>query len=61
MVRATAYGEHALGSRIYGGKTIRRIDWNAARNDVQRFLPLREQEGLRAWNTDFFLNRLTYL
>lgn len=37
---------------------IRRIDWTAARADVQRFLPLREQEGLRAWNTDFFLHYL---
>jgi len=33
---------------------IRRIDWGAARDDVQRFLPLREQEGLLAWSADFF-------
>ena len=38
--------------------TIRRIDWSAARDDVQRFLPLREQEGLRAWSADFFLHHL---
>jgi len=38
---------------------IRRIDWTAARNDVQRFLPLREQEGIRAWSADFFLHQLT--
>ncbi|MHB8782044.1 MAG: nucleotidyl transferase AbiEii/AbiGii toxin family protein [Desulfobacteria bacterium] len=38
--------------------TIRRIDWPAARDDVQRFLPLREQEGLRAWSADFFLHHL---
>lgn len=37
---------------------IRRIDWTAARNDVQRFLPLREQEGIRAWSADFFLHQL---
>jgi predicted nucleotidyltransferase component of viral defense system len=37
---------------------IRRIDWTAARADVQRFLPLREQEGLRAWSADFFLYHL---
>ena len=37
---------------------IRRIDWRAARADVQRFLPLREQEGLRTWSMDFFLNQL---
>lgn len=38
--------------------TIRRIDWSAARDDVQRFLPLSEQEGLRAWSADFFLHHL---
>lgn len=38
--------------------TIRRIDWAGARNDVQRFLPLREQEGLRVWGADFFLHQL---
>lgn len=37
---------------------IRRVDWNAARDDVQRFLPLREQEGLRFWNADLFLHQL---
>ncbi len=37
---------------------IRRIDWDTTRNDVQRFLPLREQEGLRSWNSDFFLQYL---
>jgi len=37
---------------------IRRIDWTAARDDVQRFVPLREQEGLRAWSVDFFLYQL---
>ena len=38
--------------------TIRRIDWTAARQDVQRFLPLREQDGLNAWGVDFFLHFL---
>ena len=37
---------------------IRRMDWTAARDDVQRFLPLREQEGIRAWSVDFFLYQL---
>jgi predicted nucleotidyltransferase component of viral defense system len=37
---------------------IQRIDWTAARADVQRFLPLREQEGLRTWSADFFLHFL---
>ena len=38
--------------------TIRRIDWPTATTDVQRFLPAREQEGLRLWGTDFFLHHL---
>lgn len=37
---------------------IRRIRWTTARDDVQRFLPLREQEGLRAWGVDFFMQQL---
>jgi len=37
---------------------IRRIDWHTVRADIQRFLPLREQEGLRTWSADFFLNQL---
>jgi hypothetical protein len=37
---------------------IRRIDWAAAREDVRRFLPLREQEGIRAWSADFFSYQL---
>ena len=40
---------------------IRRIDWNVARTDVGRFLPLREQEGLRAWSAPFFLHHLARL
>ncbi|NLB65840.1 MAG: nucleotidyl transferase AbiEii/AbiGii toxin family protein [Lentisphaerae bacterium] len=31
-----------------------RIDWRLAVQDVQRFLPLREQEGLTHWNAEFF-------
>jgi len=37
---------------------IRHIDWHTVRADIQRFLPLREQEGLRTWSADFFLNQL---
>ncbi|MDY0144585.1 MAG: nucleotidyl transferase AbiEii/AbiGii toxin family protein [Kiritimatiellia bacterium] len=33
---------------------IARIDWRLAVQDVQRFLPLREQEGLAQWNAAFF-------
>ena len=43
------------------GIVIRRIDWNLAKQDVQRFLPQREQEGLQAWNSDFFLHFLSRL
>ena len=34
---------------------IGQIDWSAARQDVQRFLPLREQESLSLWGSEFFL------
>jgi hypothetical protein len=40
------------------GTAIRRIDWTAARNDVQRFLPLSDQAGLRIWSADFFRHHL---
>lgn len=43
------------------GAAIRRIDWAAARQDVQRFVPLSEQEGLRLWSPDFFLHHLERL
>jgi predicted nucleotidyltransferase component of viral defense system len=43
------------------GQTIRRIDWTLAKQDVQRFLPQREQEGLQAWSSDFFLHFLSRL
>jgi len=36
-------------------KTIREIDWNAAQHDIQRFLPKKEQRGIREWSMDFFL------
>lgn len=38
---------------------IERIDWAVARQDVERFLPLREQEGLTLWNAAFFLHHLS--
>ena len=37
---------------------IDEIDWGAVRRDVQRFLPLREQETLKLWDRDFFLYHL---
>jgi len=43
------------------GATIRRIDWSLAKQDVQRFLPQREQEGLQFWSSDFFLHFLNRL
>jgi hypothetical protein len=39
-------------------QVIAGIDWIAARNDVQRFLPTSEQEGLFAWGTDLFKQQL---
>jgi len=40
---------------------IGRIDWTAARDDVRRFLPLGEQEGLGSWSADFFLHELAQM
>jgi predicted nucleotidyltransferase component of viral defense system len=40
---------------------IRRIDWRQARADVARFVPGREQEGLRAWSTALFAQLLEQL
>lgn len=42
-------------------KRIAEIDWQAARRDVERFLPLREQEALKLWSRDFFLHHLGVL
>lgn len=39
-------------------EAISRIDWRTAVQDVQRFLPLREQEGLKHWNAEFFTYHL---
>jgi len=50
-----AWLEATLKKRITG------IDWGIARRDVQRFLPLREQETLELWGRDFFLHQLAIL
>jgi len=42
-------------------KRILEIDWKTARRDVERFLPLREQETLKLWGRDFFLHHLGLL
>jgi predicted nucleotidyltransferase component of viral defense system len=42
-------------------KRIAEIDWQAVRRDVERFLPLREQETLKLWGRDFFLHHLGVL
>ena len=34
------------------------IDWRIARSDVQRFLPTKEQEGLKVWSENFFLHQV---
>ncbi|MBN2245067.1 MAG: nucleotidyl transferase AbiEii/AbiGii toxin family protein [Candidatus Aminicenantes bacterium] len=42
-------------------KRILEIDWKTVRHDVERFLPLREQESLKLWDRDFFLHHLGLL
>jgi len=42
-------------------KRIGTVDWGVVRQDVQRFLPLREQEALNLWDREFFLHYLTLL
>jgi hypothetical protein len=42
-------------------KKITETNWEIARQDVQRFLPLREQEALRLWEQEFFLHHLGIL
>jgi hypothetical protein len=34
---------------------ILELDWKAVREDVRRFLPLRDQQGLNLWSAQFFL------
>jgi predicted nucleotidyltransferase component of viral defense system len=40
---------------------IAQIDWNAARQDVARFLKPQELASLELWSTDFFYSRLDKL
>lgn len=40
---------------------ISELDWDSVREDVQRFLPMRELEGLELWSEDFFLYQLGIL
>jgi predicted nucleotidyltransferase component of viral defense system len=42
-------------------KRIVEIDWQVARRDVERFLPLREQATLELWGRDFFSHHLGLL
>ena len=37
-------------------RRIKEIDWDKAREDVRRFLPLKEQQNLDQWSRDFFLH-----
>ncbi len=39
-------------------QVITHMDWRAAGNDVKRFLPAWEQEGLRAWGVDLYMQQL---
>ncbi len=42
-------------------KRIAEVDWKSARRDVERFVPLREQESLNLWGREFFLHHLALL
>jgi predicted nucleotidyltransferase component of viral defense system len=42
-------------------KRIEELDWAAARADVERFLPAREQEALVLWKPELFLYQLERL
>ena len=42
-------------------EVIRRIEWTLARDDVRRFLPLREQVGLHSWGVEFFMQLLAMM
>jgi len=42
-------------------KRIAEVDWKSARRDVERFVPLREQEALNLWGREFFLHHLALL
>ncbi len=53
QVRATVSWLHDQMADV-----IAHIDWTKARNDVQRFLPQMEQEGLRVWGRELFMQQL---
>ncbi len=40
---------------------IVQVDWEAARQDVTRFIPSKEQDSLALWNPDLFLYYLDRL
>lgn len=42
-------------------KRMHEIDWDIARQDVEKFLGPKEVEGLALWSTTFFLSRLDKL
>ena len=39
-------------------QTIKQIDWEAAKNDVKRFVVAHEVASIDIWCSDFFLDRL---
>jgi predicted nucleotidyltransferase component of viral defense system len=43
------------------GSSISEMDWNSVRQDVHRFIPLREQDNLALWSMDFFSYQLNSL
>lgn len=42
-------------------KRITQIDWESVQQEIQRFLPLEEQESLKLWGQEFFLHLLNLL
>lgn len=46
---------HALHEKISS------INWVTAKNDVKRFIPMRDSSGIELWNVDFFLHHINKL
>jgi predicted nucleotidyltransferase component of viral defense system len=43
------------------GKRITQIDWESVQQEIQRFLPIEEQESLKLWDQELFLHLLSLL
>ena len=62
MQQGPWHGERVEVSNEWLLRTLRAkiesVDWDLARDDVQRFLPLSEQRGLEAWAEGLFLHQV---